>query len=916
MPGIPGIPGIVLGRDRELAVIREFIDEAAGSGAALLLSAEWGLGKTVLLQAAIDAAASAGVRVLAASAVESETSIDYATLDQLVRQLGQDHDDVGTADHGTLAAVTASGGAAVADAVLAAASRVTAAGPTVFVVDDLQWADRSSALVLGTLARNAIAGGYGFLASFRPAADSHFDVSGLPELRLPPLGAGAAVSLLTRRFPMLPVRALRRVLDEAQGNPLALLELAIALRGTGRRADMTVPDLLPVSHRLQSVFGPLIAQLPADTRQLLLLAALEGDGDLRLILSAAQGEGAPDALEAAERLRLVMIDRDAQRVVFRHPVARLTVVALASSTDRRAAHGRLAQALADHPERQAWHLAEATIDPDEEIAALVEKAASQVLRRGDAGQAVAALVHSAGLSPHRQARASRLAAAAYAGALAGGDLRRVRVLLGEASRAVPGPAASLHQTVASSYALLHGEGALGDAHRLLAPPALAHSADSTNGAFIEALHTLFDVCSHGGRAELWEPLDAALSRLSSQIPSVLRLRVSVAGDPASVGRADLDLLDSAIAALGDETDPTLVVRLATAALHADRAGSCRDALWRVVNSGRAGGAVTSAIAAMAVLGLDHYWSGRWDESERLGREGVQLADRHGYRLLAAQLKSGMMLIAASRGQADRVRALSGEVNGWAAPRGLRAIQFGCGHARALAAIGQGDFEEAYQQASAISPAGALSARVPPALLTAWDLVESAVRTGRRCEAAAHVRAMKAAHLEELSPRFALLTAGAAGITATGDAAVDAFEHALSIAGAEQWPFDLARVQLAYGECLRRTRATADSRGQLAAALARFERLGARPWARRAASELRATHPQRQSPFGYDPGSLTPQQREVASLAASGLSNKQIANRLFMSHRTVEAHLRQIFPKLGIGSRAALRDALTSVRAPR
>ena len=193
-----------------------------------------------------------------------------------------------------------------------------------------------------------------------------------------------------------------------------------------------------------------------------------------------------------------------------------------------------------------------------------------------------------------------------------------------------------------------------------------------------------------------------------------------------------------------------------------------------------------------------------------------------------------------------------------------------------------------------------------------DLVEAAVGAGRHAEAVAHVRAMRDANLEAMSPRLALFTAGGAAMTAPVDEASRLFDAALAIPGVERWPFDLARVQLAYGQHLRRTRAMSASRAQLTSALETFQRLGAKPWAARARNELRAAG--RTAPRG-EPATavvLSAQELEIATLAASGLSNKDIGQQLFLSHRTVGANLYRIFPKLGITSRAALRDALATL----
>ena len=196
-----------------------------------------------------------------------------------------------------------------------------------------------------------------------------------------------------------------------------------------------------------------------------------------------------------------------------------------------------------------------------------------------------------------------------------------------------------------------------------------------------------------------------------------------------------------------------------------------------------------------------------------------------------------------------------------------------------------------------------------------DLVEAAVRTGRRQEAAAHVAAIREARIAEISPRLALLATASAAIAAPACQAGLLFDQALGIPGVARWPFEVARVQLAYGEHLRRARATGDARTHLGAALATFRALGARPWADRAANELRATRMTVVKTQAHRPPVLTAQEHQIASLAAAGLTNKQIGQRLYLSHRTVSAHLYRVFPKLGISTRAGLRDALVALVPP-
>jgi len=245
-------------------------------------------------------------------------------------------------------------------------------------------------------------------------------------------------------------------------------------------------------------------------------------------------------------------------------------------------------------------------------------------------------------------------------------------------------------------------------------------------------------------------------------------------------------------------------------------------------------------------------------------------------------------------------------------RGIRSYLFFAKHVRGLVALGQGDFEETYRQASMISPAGFFPRHNPFAIRVLLDLVEAALRTGRDAEAAAHVAAMQTANLAGLSSRFALVVGASAAMVARDKSALELFERALALPGIERWQFDLARVRLAYGERLRRHRAMTDARVQLNAALEIFERFRARPWVERASAELRATGQVKPRAGDNVLDRLTSQEFEIVSLAASGLTNKQIGEKLFLSHRTVGGHLHRAFPKLGVATRAVLRDALASL----
>ena len=473
----------------------------------------------------------------------------------------------------------------------------------------------------------------------------------------------------------------------------------------------------------------------------------------------------------------------------------------------------LADVWAAQPDRQAWHLAEAVVDPDESVAVQLEGTAARILARGDAVGCVKALTRASELSPRSAERHRRLAAAAYIGADVAGDLGNASKMLAELRHGEVDLEGSLQAAVAASAFLLNADGDIATANRLLvrAIETRVGAYDNADPLLEEALNTLMMVCYYGGTADLWQPFH-------------------------EIAR---------------------------------------------------------------------------DEADELLDEALRLADELGYGLLAWPAKLVQALIASARGDDRRTEELNAVVE-WARPRGFGAVEWYAWQARGLAALGRGDFEDAYQQACMISPPGTLASHVPHALTVLMDLVQAAVRTGRDAEAAAHVAAMQEANLAGISSRLALVVGASAAVAAPDDTASELFEAALALPDIERWRFDLARVRLAYGERLRRRRAMVAARVQLNAALEIFECLRARPWMDHARAELRATGQTKPRAGDNVLDRLTVQEFEIVSLAASGLTNKQIAERLFLSPRTVGGHLHRAFPKLGVATRAALRDALASI----
>jgi len=917
-PADPAEP--LVGRDHDLGLVRGFVDGAVVSGGALLLSGDAGVGKTVLLDAAAGLALGAGARVVRASGVEFESTMSFAGLHQVLQPLLAELDRLPDPYRTVLNVALGLDQGAPSDQLLVSNATLTllvqaaVERPLLVIVDDLPWLDRASAVVLGFVARRLDGSRVGFIGAYRSGEGTFFERGGVPHHHVQPLDTTAAAALIQARSPSLAPRVRDRLLVEAQGNPLALLELPVALSGA-QRSGTDVPQLLPLSRRLQAVFASRVETLPAATRLLLLYAVLDGTGDLRALTSAAAGRAGMADLADAERAGLVYVDTVTGRLAFRHPLTRSAVVELSTGEQRREVHRALAEFGADRPERRAWHLAHATVEPTEDVASLLEEVARDTVRRGDAGGAIAALLRAAELSPRGYERSRRIAEAAYLGADLTGDLRDVPRLLEEARLADGGRAGPLVAAVAAAHhILLSGEGDLDTAHRLLVGAIdMQHQPyDATDPTMIDALYTLAWLCQSSQRAELWKPLHRALGLLKPEVPDQLALTVGTMADPARTAPAALGKLDEAIASLDREADPVRVIRIAMTSLYVDRLPACRTALRRVLRDGRDNSSLTVEIQGLVYLGRDHFAAGEWDELEAQAAQGKDLGEAHSYQLLSTEFLYQRALVAAARGDEAATRALTDEMTLWATPRGVGSYLSCASHARALAALGKGRFEDAYRHACAISRAGELASHVPPALLVVMDLVEAAVRTGRTSEATAHAAAAREAGIAAISPRLALLVKASEAIAAADHDAIGLFEEALAVPGTDRWPFELARVRLAYGERLRRVKATTEARTQLADAIDTFERLGARPWTARAGNELRATGLSVGSSGVTGPASLTPQQREIALLAAAGLTNKQIAERLFLSPRTVAAHLRQLFPKLGVASRAALRDALAEL----
>jgi len=397
--------------------------------------------RPALLAAAAWQATAAGVRVLQTVGVQYRAQASYGALQQLLTS----SPEVRSRAAGTpvLAAAldlncgSAPGHDAVTDAVVSLIADLSHDVPTLLVLDDAQWLDAASAVVLGQAARRLVGTGAGMLCAARPRDESFFDYSGIALHELGPLSDAASEQLLACHFPTLAPRVRRRLMADAEGNPLALLELPTALTDSQRCASQALPHRLPLTERLQTAFASRIEGLPTATRHLLLVAALEGSGNLQVVRRAVADRSNLKYLAPAERARLVFVDDATGRLGFRHSLMRSAVVDLSTSDQRRSVHRALADAWIDVPEQRAWHLAQAAVEPDEKIAFLLEQVAEGSARRGDGPNAVAALLRAADLSAEPSEQARRLAKAAYCGANLTGDLREVPQPAGQRAARLP-----------------------------------------------------------------------------------------------------------------------------------------------------------------------------------------------------------------------------------------------------------------------------------------------------------------------------------------------------------------------------------------------------------------------------------------------------------------------------------------------
>jgi DNA-binding CsgD family transcriptional regulator/tetratricopeptide (TPR) repeat protein len=920
-------PAPIIGREAGLARLRGLVDPVPQAGQVLLVTGEAGMGKTVLLADAAGRARSAGMRVLSVTGRESESKLAFAGLHQLLRPVLSGAASLpGRQAQALLSALGLAADPVTPDplltsvAVLTLLSDLSERCPVLVVADDAQWLDRSSLDALGFAGSRLDAEPVVLLVGARgQAPPAGFD-RGFPELHLEPLSAADADRLLDEQPRPPRGRARTQVLAQAEGNPMALIELAKVIADDPAASRRWAAEPLPPSDRLTAVITSRYAALPEQAQAALLLAAVADGPDLAA--AASHGAG-PDAgvLAPAEQLGLVKLDRAGLQ--FSHPLVRSAIYHSAPFAQRAAAHCQLAETLYDQPDRRAWHLAAAALQPDEQVASLLEATAAQAQRRGGAPAAALALERAAELSPDRADQARRLVAAAST-AIYTGQADWVQDLAARALAVTANPALRLTARHDAGWALAYS---------------------GRRSAALSALVSVAEEASRDLPALAWDALaDAATVAYYSGAPAsrqavsrILEL-LENEGPPPSPGRGprvDIGPRELWILAC---TDPfgsrnqlvPYLHRIARSALDEPalwRAGSAawlldesdlaihmlQDAMRRLQAPGIRG---TSG-PGLTALGWAYIDTGRWDEAQEAAAEAADIAEANHMDVVAASADVITAIVLAMRADSGAARRHAGRALGSVDPAENGLIAAWARRAFGVAALADGDYPLAFTQLRGLFSEDDSPLHNYASYLGVADLAAAAVRADRRMEGS-DVIEHAISHLHGMaSPRLEQLIARARGILADPAKSEAYFGPALADSAGDQWPFERAQLRLDHAEWLRRRRRINDAKPLLTEALGTFRRLRARSWVQRAEAELRACGVAvADAPAERDAlWELTPQQRQIVRLASDGLTNRQIGDRLFLSPRTVSSHLYRSYPKLGVAGRNQLRDVIARAGTP-
>jgi DNA-binding CsgD family transcriptional regulator len=783
--------------------------------------------------------------------------------------------------------------------------------PLLCLIDDAHLLDRASAEALAFVARRLRGERILLLLAARDDDVRQFDAPGVPSLRLDGLDPEAAGQLLEMRVDKLAPAVRERLVEEAMGNPLALLELPAALNSQQLAGGEPLPGRLPLSARLQQEFLQRVRRLPVAAQSLLLVAAAEDVGELAAVLEAGRRLAVESAaLEPAERAGLVQVDGQSLR--FRHPLVRSAIYQDATFTSRQAAHRALAQVLAvdQHADRRARHLAAATVGHDEEVARALEASGDRAQLRGGPAAAAAALERAAELTPQATPRARRLVGAAECFWEAGQGGRALALL----DRIEP---VAADPVVGARMARVRGRVELEAGIPAVACTLLLEGARPVLGLATELATEMLVLAAWAALAA--NQLDRIVDEIGPAIahlpgPGGVRVRqvadslfaFGLGGPPPAGSSTKLPRGPSEV---DTWPHPAFVwmwpMLIATEPVSADLTAD--HAYATLVAVRRAAGTVGTLPMALANLAIAEAIRGLWAEAAANATEGLGLARKFGQPATAGYFLAILAGIAAHQGRADDCRRLADEALALAIPRRLAVVAAFAAWALALLDLTTGRPAAALERLRAVIAPWHPTAHATIGLLATGTLVEAAARAkaleGLEADVA---RFERWAELDRRSSTQ-VVARRCRALISRGEEAERHFRAALATDGLADLPHELARTELLYGEWLRRRRRKADARVHLRTALALFERLGARPWTERVRAELRASG---QTARRRDPGTweqLTPQELQVVLLAGRGLTNQQIAEQLYVSRHTVGYHLHKVYAKLGITSRVELRE---------
>lgn len=910
MSGSASRPTLLVRRPECHALDQLLTTIRAGRSSALVLRGEAGIGKTALLEYA--AASATRCRVARVAGVESEMELAFAGLHQLCspflgrldRLAGPQRDALGVAFG--LRDGSPPDRFLIGVAALSLLCDVADDQPLVCLIDDAQWLDQASAHTLAFVARRLVAESVAFVFATRDTGEDPA-LRGLPDLLLPGLdNADARVLLGSALRSSLDAAVLDGLVAEARGNPLALQELPRGRTPAQLAFGFGVARSDPLDSQMEQGFVRQLEPLPADTRKLLLVAAVEPVGDVTVVWRAVGRLGVGSRAAApAEAAGLIEFGT---RVRFRHPLIRSAAWRTATVRELREAHAALAEANDLDLDRRAWHRAQASTGPDEDVASELAQSADRAHARGGVTSAAAFLERAAELTPDAATRADRLLAAARA-RLQAGEFDAASELLVSAEAAPPDAAAS------ARIELLRAHVVFGSHRSSAAPPLLLAAArrlepldlDLARDTYLDALSAAMFAGRFAGAANIVEvakavPRAAAsekhhrdvllegLSALftdgySAAMPLARRaLGLYRAEDPAGPDGLRWLWLASSIAA--DVWDD----------------GSWQALSARHMYLARDAGALSELLLALNSRIVVLLFAGELAEAGNLVDEASVVRDA----TESSVAPYGAMALAAWRGREEEARRLLDASSREAVARGEGIGVTVARWTDALLYNGLGRYADALVEAR--------EAATDPNELGAanWGLVElveaaaGSGATGEAAEALAKLCAMTRAGRTDWAVG---VEARSRALLTTGDTAEQLYREAIQRLGRSRCRAELARACLLYGKWLRREGRPREARAQLRSAVELFSRMGAEGFGERARHELFATGERARPRASELRDRLTPQEAQIARLAADRRTNTEIGAQLFISPRTVEWHLRKVFTVYGISSRKDLPAAM-------